>query len=96
MITLSGDRHSGRVGASILTRVGLTELIAETKDAYVENAVGLANAPDQLSELHKDLRNRIQGSPLCDSGAFARDVEAVYRELWRHWCNTATEVSGCG
>ena len=95
VVTLRGDRHSSRVGASILTRVGLKELIAETKDAYVEKAVSLANAPDRLSELHKDLRNRMQGSPLCDSGAFTRDVEAAYREMWRRWCNTATEENGC-
>ncbi len=79
VVTIHGDRHSGRVGASILTRVALTELIAETKDAYVEKAVDLANAPDQLSVLRKNLRDRMQGSPLCAPGAFARDVEAVYR-----------------
>ncbi len=89
VITLRGDRHSGRVGASILTGIALTELIAETKDTYIETAVGLANAPDQLSVLREDLRNRMQGSPLCDSGAFARHVEAAYREMWRRWCNTA-------
>ena len=95
VVTLRGYRHSSRVGASILTRVALKELIAETKDAYVEKAVSLANAPDRLSELHKDLRNLMQGSPLCDSGAFTRDVEAAYREMWRRWCNTATEENGC-
>ncbi len=96
VVTLRGDRHSGRVGASILTRIALTELIAKTKDAYVEKAVGLANSTDQFSALRKDLRNRMRGSPLCDSSAFTRDVEAVYRETWHHWCDTAAEVGGCG
>ena len=87
VIALRGDRHSGRVGASLLTQIGLPDLIAETKDAYVETAVGLANAPDRLSGFRKSLRQRVQGSPLCDRDAFARDVEAAYREMWRHWCN---------
>jgi predicted O-linked N-acetylglucosamine transferase (SPINDLY family) len=25
-------------------------------------------------------------SPLCDGKAFARDVEAAYRGMWRRWC----------
>ena len=96
VVTLRGDRHSSRVGASILTRVALMELIAETEDAYVEKAVNLANAPDRLSDYHKCLRIRMQESPLCDSGGFTRDVEAAYREMWHRWCSTATEVRGGG
>jgi predicted O-linked N-acetylglucosamine transferase (SPINDLY family) len=86
VVTLCGDRHSGRVGASILTRVGLVDLIAETKDAYIETAVRLADAEDQLSELRRSLRDRVQTSPLCDSRGFAQDVETEYRKMWHLWC----------
>jgi hypothetical protein len=24
-----------------------------------------------------------------DGARFAADIEAVYRQLWRHWCDTA-------
>ena len=85
-ITLRGDRHSGRVGASILVRVDLVDLVAETRVAYVEKAVTLANDLDRLSELREGLRNKMKGSPLCDSDAFTRDVEAAYREMWRRVC----------
>lgn len=95
VVTLRGDRHSCRVGASILTQIALTDLIAETEDTYVEKAVDLANSPGRLSELHKDLRNRMQGSPLCNSDSFARDVEAEYRVMWHRWCGTAAASSGC-
>jgi predicted O-linked N-acetylglucosamine transferase (SPINDLY family) len=87
VVTLCGDRHSGRVGASILSRVALTDLIAETSEAYVETAVELANSADRLSELRTGLRDRVQRSPLCDSRGFARKVEVEYRRLWRHWCS---------
>ena len=70
------------------------DLIAETKDAYVETAVGLAKAPDQLSGFRNNLRHRMQQSPLCDGDAFARDVEAVYREMWRHWCSGDESQAG--
>jgi len=42
VIILAGDRHAGRVGASILTHVGLSELIAGDMDGYVNTAVQLA------------------------------------------------------
>ena len=42
VITLSGDRHAGRVGGSILTRVGLADLVAETKASYIDKAAALA------------------------------------------------------
>ena len=87
VVTLRGERHSGRVGASLLTQIGLMDLIAETRDAYVETAVGVANAPDRLSGFRNNLRHRMQESPLCDGDAFARDVEAVYRKMWRDWCS---------
>ena len=41
-ITLSGDRHTGRVGGSVLTRVGLADLVAETKPSYIDKAAALA------------------------------------------------------
>ena len=87
VITLSGDRHAGRVGASILNRVGLGDLVAETREAYVETAVALANDLNRLSTLRNGLRDRVRQLPLCDADAFARDVEAAYREMWRRVCN---------
>ena len=86
VITLSGDLHAGRVGASILTRVGHADLVAETEEAYVEKAAALANDLDRLSALRKGLRDRMRQSPLCDADGFARDIEAAYREMWRSAC----------
>ena len=86
VVTLSGDRHSGRVGASILTRVGLADLVAEAEAAYVEKAVALAGDIDRLAALRLELRDRLGRSPLCDAPAFIRYVEAAYREMWRRAC----------
>jgi predicted O-linked N-acetylglucosamine transferase (SPINDLY family) len=86
VVTLRGDRHSSRVGASLLTRVGLPDLIAEAEAAYVETAAGLADDLDRLSELRRGLRDRVRDSPLCNGRGFAREIEAAYREMWRRWC----------
>ena len=87
VITLSGDRHAGRVGASILSRLDLAALVTESRAAYIETAVGLANDLDALAVLRKGLRDRMRTSPLCDAAAFARDVEAAYWKMWRRTCD---------
>jgi len=86
VITLCGNRHVARVGASILTRLGLTDLIAENENDYISKAVRLAGNKHQLMELRGSLRGRIQQSPLCDAEGFARAVESAYRKMWTNWC----------
>ena len=48
VVTLRGDRHAGRVGASLLTQIGLTDLIANSVEEYVEIAAALARNPARL------------------------------------------------
>ena len=38
VVTLRGDRHAGRVGASLLSQIGLTDWIADSVEEYVEIA----------------------------------------------------------
>src|SRR5262245_15444674 len=59
VITLRGHRHAGRVGASLLTQVGLTDLIADSIEQYVEIGVAFADKPGRLDELHRILRSRV-------------------------------------
>ena len=47
-----------------------------------EGEIDLSRSP----ELRATLRDRIRASPLMDAQAFARDVEAAYRAMWRRWC----------
>lgn len=89
VITLKGDRHSSRVGASILTRVGFEDLISDTKEGYVKTARSLAVNLDKLKELRSVIRNRMEESPLCDARFFAGRMEAVYREMWMKECEKA-------
>jgi protein O-GlcNAc transferase len=86
VVTLRGDRHAGRVGASLLTQTGLTDLIANSVEEYVEIALALAGNPGRLDDLRLALRPRIAASPLCDGGAFARKMEAAFRTMWQDWC----------
>jgi predicted O-linked N-acetylglucosamine transferase (SPINDLY family) len=90
VLTLRGDRHAGRVGASLLSQIGLMDLIAGSAKEYVEIALALANDPSRMADLRRSLRPRMAASPLCDAPAFARKIEAAYHTMWRHWCEAPT------
>ncbi|MEA2735346.1 MAG: protein O-GlcNAc transferase, partial [Humisphaera sp.] len=82
VVSLAGDIAVRRAGVSILTNVGLTELIARTPAEYVEIATELAADRPRLSKIRGELRGRMLASPLSDLPAFARDLEAAYLSMW--------------
>jgi len=86
VVSLAGMMAVGRGGLSILSNVGLPELVAHDLDQYVQIAAGLAADLPRLAELRATLRERMQQSPLMDAPRFARNVEAAYRTMWRRWC----------
>jgi len=93
VITLRGHRHAGRVGASLLTQIGLTDLIANSIEEYVEIAVTLAGNSGRLDDLRRALRPRMAASAMCDEGAFACKMEAAFRSMWQHWCAASPGMS---
>jgi predicted O-linked N-acetylglucosamine transferase (SPINDLY family) len=86
VVTLVGQTAVGRGGLSILTNLGLHELAAHDAEHYVQIAAALAGDRPRLAELRQTLRTRMKNSPLMDAARFARNVEAAYRSIWRHWC----------
>jgi len=86
LITLAGGTYVSRMGASLLTNMGLPEWIARTPEEYVSLAVSLAGDRARLAELRRTMRARFEGSALTDGAALARDIEAAYREMWVTWC----------
>ncbi len=89
VVTLSGETFASRHSTSHLNNIGLSELVTDSQDLYVETAAGLAGDPDGLADLRANLRERMKASPLCDTKRFARDLETAYRDMWRAWCGEA-------
>jgi predicted O-linked N-acetylglucosamine transferase (SPINDLY family) len=82
VLTLRGKAHAGRVGASLLHRVGLDELIADGVDAYVERAIALASEKGgRLATWRNELRGRMTASPLCRPDVFVPVLEQAYRGM---------------
>ena len=88
VITLAGNTHASRVGVSILTNLGLPELIAHSSDEYVRIATQLAGDMKKLQVLRKDLRNIMARSVLTDAKRFTKNLEKCYRDIWVKWCNS--------
>lgn len=86
VVTLAGDHHAGRVGVSLLSTLGLQQLIARNEGDYRELAVSLAHNNHLRQRWHTSLREMMRGSPLCDGPGFCRGVESAYREMWTGWC----------
>ena len=95
MVTLRGDRHAARVGASILNGAGLPALIAATAEQYIDIAKALAHDLDQLAALRGSLRARLTASSLCRADSFASAVENAFRTVWRHWCADHADDGPC-
>ena len=87
VLTLRGQLHAGRVGASLLTAGGMPEWIAESPDALVSLALDLATDRARLARLRVSQRGRIASSRLCNGAAHARALESAYRHMWRSWCS---------
>jgi predicted O-linked N-acetylglucosamine transferase (SPINDLY family) len=85
VVSLVGRTAVGRGGGSILSNVGVPELIAQTPEQYVQIAAELAGDLPRLAALRRTLRGRIEKSPLMDAPRFARNVEAAFRQMWRNW-----------
>jgi protein O-GlcNAc transferase len=84
VVVLAGNAHVCRVGVSILTNVGLPELVAQTPEEYVEIAVNLANDLERLRHLRHNLRDMMEKSPLRDPQGHARALERAYRQMWKN------------
>jgi len=96
VITLLGDRHAGRVGATLLTAIGREEWIAGNADDYVAAAVALASDPVRLESLRSGLRGEMSRSLLLDHSGQAARFGAALRGAWRDRCRGPRIESGAG
>jgi protein O-GlcNAc transferase len=88
VVSLAGSTAVSRGGLSILSNIGLPDLVASTPEQYVRIAAALAHDLPRLTNLRSTLRERMERSPLMDAPRFACNVESAYREMWRKWCMT--------
>lgn len=83
VITLQGGSFASRMSSSILTALGMSELITQTLEEYESLVVGMACNHDKLKEIRRKIsKNRLEG-PLFDTPKFVRNLENAYKEMWK-------------
>jgi len=82
ILTRSGKTFYSRICASMLTHVGLSEMICHTTREYEDQAVFLATNRDVLQSIKKRLRQDKKEKPLFDTPRFVKHLERAYRTAW--------------
>ena len=83
VITCCGRSFSARMTASLLTAIGLPELVTHSPADYEALALALAREPPRLANLRRKLAHNRSRTALFDSERFCRNLEAAYAEMWR-------------
>lgn len=82
VVTYPGPTFAGRHSVTHLHNSGLGELVADSWDAYVDIATGLAGDLDTLAGLRARLRDQVAASPLCDGERFGAALSLAFRKVW--------------
>lgn len=85
LITRKGATFPGRVAASLLGTIGLSELVTDSADEFEALAVKLANDPKALKKVRDKLAKNKNKSPLFDTDRFRKNIEAAYTRMWERW-----------
>ncbi len=81
VLTQIGEAFAGRVAASVLTAIGLPELIVRSQAEYEAMAVDLATNPDKLAAIKAKLADNRLTTPLFDTERFTRDLERAFEAM---------------
>jgi predicted O-linked N-acetylglucosamine transferase (SPINDLY family) len=81
VLTQIGQSFAARMGASLLTAVGMPELIVATQADYEALAVRLATQPGELAAIKAKLKANLPGSLLFDTERATRALEAAFEAM---------------
>jgi predicted O-linked N-acetylglucosamine transferase (SPINDLY family) len=76
VLCFDGDRWAARQSASLLRAAGLDEFVARDEADYVARGIELGSGFD---DERRTMRERLAGSRMMDTAAFAREIESIYR-----------------
>ena len=78
VLTCAGDSFAGRVASSLLTGLGVPELITTGPDEYAQRALTLAHSSGMLTELRARLADERVRRPIFATDVRRRHLECAY------------------
>jgi predicted O-linked N-acetylglucosamine transferase (SPINDLY family) len=85
LLTRSGKTYISRMAGSLLTAVGLPDLITDSLDSYRELAITLGHKPQRVASYKRYLAEHGRESALFDMPALVKDLEAGVEGLVRQY-----------
>ena len=79
VITKMGESFVSRVSASLLTAIGLPELITKTEKDYEELTFKIARDKSLLNEIKKKLNKNRAIKPLFNTKLFTKNIESAFQ-----------------
>jgi predicted O-linked N-acetylglucosamine transferase (SPINDLY family) len=93
VLTLLGNTFSGRVAASLLNAIDLSELVTHSPGEYEALAIELGKNPEKLHSIKQKLTKNRLTTPLFDVDSFACDIERIYQNMHQHYQGNLTPVT---
>jgi protein O-GlcNAc transferase len=83
VLTCIGQTFPGRVAASLLTNLGLSELICDSLQQYENKALYLAENPHELARIKHEISIQKTQSDLFKPAQFAKMLETQFKQIWQ-------------
>jgi predicted O-linked N-acetylglucosamine transferase (SPINDLY family) len=83
VLTLKGNSFAGRVAASLLTAIDVTELIAEDTQDYEQLAIEIALNPEKLKFIKSKIELNKKTAPLFNTEMYTRHIESAYLKMYQ-------------
>jgi len=85
LLTVKGRSYITRVGESLLTHLGLPQLVAPDLPGYEALAIELAHSPERVAAYKAHLRTRAPAAVLYDTAAQVARLEQAFSRAWAHY-----------
>jgi len=85
VLTCTGEVFASRMAASLLTAIGLPELITSTQEDYEALAIELATNPERLKAIKQKLQLNRLSTPLFDTVLFTKHIEDAYTQMFERY-----------
>jgi predicted O-linked N-acetylglucosamine transferase (SPINDLY family) len=92
VLTCLGNAFASRVAGSLLTALGLPELVTSSLEQYAARALEYATSKALLAQIRATLAERKRACPVFDTDLYRRHLETAYRMIWEHQQSGASPI----
>ena len=85
LVTKAGEGFAARVASSLLSAIGLPELITNSEKHYEALCLDLFESPKRLSEIKRKLMSNRLTHPLFDPQKYTRHLENGYELAYQRY-----------